>query len=184
MVRAKHSLFVVGDLKQSIYGWRGGESAFLDKLPTSCGPSRVEFRIVPPSKDGETLLKSWRSGQPVIDAVNKVFESIASNAAVVGASKDAAASFGQWFETHSTEKTKLGGKAMLEILPEPVEGEHADEVMAREAARAAKELRRTAARGSVAVLVRRNKAVGMIVEELRKLDVPAAGQGRWFAHRY
>ena len=166
----ERSLFVVGDLKQSIYGWRGGEPAFLEKLSESCGPEFVNF-------DALDLAESYRSGQPVIDAVNTVFEEIDSNAAAVGCSPAAAKTFAGWFKHHTTNKKDLGGEVRLEILPEPEDGVHAEDVMAHEAARTAAVLFETAANGEVAVLVRRNKMVGKIVEALRALNVPAAAQG-------
>jgi ATP-dependent exoDNAse (exonuclease V) beta subunit len=168
------SLFVVGDLKQSIYGWRGGEPALLERLDSCCGGVPVQFKI-------ETLERSYRSGLPVIEAVNTVFSSIASNAAAIGVSLQAAASFGSWFKPHTTERTELGGEARLEVLPAPNPEENPSEtaegIMTREAARAAIDLLGPARKGNVAVLVRRNKAVALIVEALREEGVPAAGLG-------
>ena len=56
------SFFCVGDVKQAIYGWRGGVAAIFDAL-------KAELEGL----EDQTLAKSYRSAQPVIDAVNAVF---------------------------------------------------------------------------------------------------------------
>src|SRR5262249_5528955 len=56
------SFVCVGDVKQAIYGWRGGLSQILETLPNSLGGLK-----------SVRLAKSWRSAQPVIDTVNEVF---------------------------------------------------------------------------------------------------------------
>ena len=55
------SLFVVGDRKQAIYGWRNGDVGIFTRERTS-GAYEV----------GE-LKKSWRYGPPIVEAVNRVF---------------------------------------------------------------------------------------------------------------
>ena len=66
------NVFVVGDVKQSIYAWRGAEpQIFLDRLkPTS--PDRVKtakgLRV--------DLNANWRSAKGILDFVNKLFSRI------------------------------------------------------------------------------------------------------------
>ncbi len=60
-----HSFFVVGDRKQAIYGWRGGEAAIFDTI-------RKEFPVL----QSENLDVSRRSAPAVIDAVNEAFQSL------------------------------------------------------------------------------------------------------------
>ncbi|MGJ8673966.1 UvrD-helicase domain-containing protein [Rubritalea sp.] len=58
---ADHSLFVVGDTKQSIYGWRGGEPRLFDEI------KRLDdWRNLHPW----TMAQSWRSSAVVLDFVN------------------------------------------------------------------------------------------------------------------
>ncbi len=57
------AFFCVGDVKQAIYGWRGGDSRLFDVLR-----KRYEGHL---SEDG--LNESWRSGPDVLGAVNEVF---------------------------------------------------------------------------------------------------------------
>ena len=55
------SVFVVGDTKQAIYGWRNGDVTIFEKERQS---GLYEL--------GE-LVKTWRSGPAVVEAVNRVF---------------------------------------------------------------------------------------------------------------
>ena len=166
------SLFAVGDVKQSIYGWRGGEPRILDKLhEVTAPPDPVQLHTQP-------LNASYRSSRAVIDAVNAVFEGIATNRAVVRASADAAAEFGAWFETQQTVRGDAGFALCLD-LPTPDEDESKDDVRIRVAVERAREhwLRLRRSGGRVAILVRRNGMVGRIVSELKRLGVPTVGRG-------
>lgn len=58
-------LIVVGDEKQSIFGWRGGERDLLLNLNRII-PSLHELKT-------EVLNKSWRSGKDMVDFINAVF---------------------------------------------------------------------------------------------------------------
>ncbi len=58
----QRSFFCVGDVKQAIYGWRGGKSELFDALVEQL-----------PGLDQHPLSKSYRSSQPVIDTVNLAF---------------------------------------------------------------------------------------------------------------
>lgn len=61
MANAKN-IICVGDEKQSIYSWRGGEKALFEKLETI-----IDGKI-------ETLGKSFRSYKQIIETVNKIYE--------------------------------------------------------------------------------------------------------------
>lgn len=65
------TLFIVGDVKQSIYRWRGGEAQqFLDLVLQNKNP----FQIAPVI---EQLPKNWRSHQEIVDFNNGFFSFIA-----------------------------------------------------------------------------------------------------------
>jgi len=61
------SFFAVGDVKQAIYGWRGGDSRLMQELLEQY--NQPGERMI----DTETLTQSWRSCDAVLDAVNGVF---------------------------------------------------------------------------------------------------------------
>ena len=65
----------VGDDKQAIYGWRGGEKELLNNLEKILAV-----------QEAEVLHKSYRSSQSVMSFVNEMFISIASNTAGEGSS--------------------------------------------------------------------------------------------------
>lgn len=77
-------VLVVGDEKQAIYGWRGGDRELmhgpLDELGAQIG-----------AKPGKQLIQSFRSSPAVLDAVNCVFEKLR----------------GEWMEPDHAQKTVL-----------------------------------------------------------------------------
>jgi len=60
------TFFGVGDVKQAIYGWRGGRAALLDRLPAELGIAAVL-----------DMDESRRSAQSVVDVANRVFPTLA-----------------------------------------------------------------------------------------------------------
>ncbi|MDG1358758.1 MAG: UvrD-helicase domain-containing protein [Akkermansiaceae bacterium] len=58
----RRSVFIVGDGKQSIYGWRGGEPRLFNELKNYYGDRLAEW----------DMDLSYRSTQPVLDLVNSV----------------------------------------------------------------------------------------------------------------
>ncbi|MGK0186365.1 MAG: ATP-dependent helicase/nuclease subunit A, partial [Verrucomicrobiales bacterium] len=64
----QRSLFQVGDLKQAIYAWRGGDVTLFDDIRDHYNRTGEEDRIVE-----RPLNDSWRSGPAVIEMVNAVF---------------------------------------------------------------------------------------------------------------
>ncbi len=61
------SLFYVGDVKQAIFAWRGGDSRLFREIYDRYNVAAPGFI------QEETLLRSYRSGPAVISMVNKVF---------------------------------------------------------------------------------------------------------------
>lgn len=69
----RQSFFCVGDVKQAIYGWRGGVAEILETLRGEL--DGLAFR---------SLQASWRSSRPVIETVNRVFANLPANPAHCG----------------------------------------------------------------------------------------------------
>jgi len=65
----ERTLFQVGDVKQAIYAWRGGDTRLFDDIYARYSSETVQ-RI-----HKRPLNVSWRSGHDVIDMVNRVFGS-------------------------------------------------------------------------------------------------------------
>ena len=64
--QAQRSFFYVGDTKQAIYGWRGGDAELFREI----------FDYYENIHEGDALTDSWRSTEPVIKMVNCVFGSM------------------------------------------------------------------------------------------------------------
>jgi ATP-dependent exoDNAse (exonuclease V) beta subunit len=154
----ERSLFVVGDTKQGIYGWRGGEPRLFDDLLARPGWSgrMCEWGM-------ET---SWRSAQEVLDLVNLVCDP----AAMRGRFPAAAVARWNYVKHRSASRgTPLAGYAVVIDTAED-EIEEEDEIGGVDGA-----LRdllaevRPIARGlSCAVLVRSNAKARKMVDFLRQ----------------
>ena len=105
------SFFCVGDVKQAIYGWRGGMAEIFNTLEDSLG----KLKKVP-------LIESRRSAQPVIDVVNKVFGSL-GQFQPGDKYQDGLSAWGQRFETHTTVKKNVPGYVCLHTGPAQQEDE-------------------------------------------------------------
>ena len=99
------SLFYVGDVKQSIYAWRGGDPRLFREIFNRYNAG-----------DGGTisekhLEQSWRSGPPVIEMVNQVF----GDSAVITEMfpGEASQAWNQEWRDHSTAKPERNGQAAL-----------------------------------------------------------------------
>ena len=91
------SVFVVGDRKQAIYGWRNGDVRIFTGERES-GAYRTD-----------ELKKSWRYGEPIVEAINRVF--------VDGQLRD---EFPAWeAPRHETARPELGGFVQTVESPGP-----------------------------------------------------------------
>lgn len=159
------SFFCVGDTKQAIYGWRGGDARIFQWLRNDL-----------PSLNEETLAKSWRSSQPVIDTVNRVFTNLPSHPRLEKL-EDSVRAWCREFPEHSTEKRDLPGYAQLYAVREAGDDETQKEVTLQEAARLVAKLASQAPGHSIGVLTRTNDAVARLMFELQTLGVPASEEG-------
>ena len=159
------SFFCVGDAKQAIYGWRGGVAAIFDALDQELT-----------GLDGTTLATSFRSAQPVMDAVNQVFQHLDRHPNL----DKLAPAVSQWqaqFPPHTTTRSSLPGYVRLEIAPPPNEDEDATNKLFEFAAEQVARHVADAPQRTVGVLVRTNAAVARMIYLLRKGGVPASEEG-------
>jgi len=62
------SLFYVGDVKQAIYGWRGGDWRLFGEAATESFPS-----VPPQGRRGETLAVNYRSSPSIVEFNNRLY---------------------------------------------------------------------------------------------------------------
>lgn len=169
------TFFCVGDIKQSIYGWRGAAPEVLKNLPDILKGWDNRSAIV-----DKTLEKSYRSSQVVIDVVNKVFESITTSAALAE-DMDAAEKWAEGFKTHDTDKKELEGFAQLRFAPRADRslGEDQTTIRLQHAADIIADIHNKHPHLSIGVLTRSNKSIGRLRFELGpgNHDLPTGGRG-------
>ncbi|MFC1467632.1 UvrD-helicase domain-containing protein [Verrucomicrobiota bacterium] len=100
------SFFYVGDMKQAIYGWRGGEAELFEHV----------FDRYSQSLAREPLAVSWRSAPAVINTVNRVFGQISSVDTIPEAVQE---KWSRIWETHDVAppNKEMKGYAALYQLP-------------------------------------------------------------------
>lgn len=99
------SFFYVGDVKQAIFAWREGDPRLFREIFDHYNAMR------PGSIAEQHLVRSWRSGPPVIEAVNRVFGAPAVlNALFPG---PAAESWNREWRAHETAQPRLGGQVAV-----------------------------------------------------------------------
>jgi len=150
------SFFCVGDVKQAIYGWRGGNARLFGRILRDYG-GRIEQRH---------LATSFRSSQPVIETVNEVFGNLEHPELPAGA----VSRWREGWQQHRCEPDKAPSEGYAAIIepchadgetkPGPDDRYHAVACLLREIRPLEKGL-------STAVLVRSNAAGKALVDRLR-----------------
>jgi len=159
-----HSFFCVGDVKQAIYGWRGGVAELVDTVVGQL-----------PNVTEEQLNCSYRSSQIVIDTVNTVFGTLGENS-VLSPYSAVASAWSRRFETHTTVHSDLPGHCRLVTAPAANEDEEQALVTLRWAATEVARLHREHPGQTIGILVRRNQAVARLIYTLRHTHGIAASE--------
>ena len=159
------SFFCVGDVKQAIYGWRGGDARIFDTLLKHL-----------PNLTAEKLDESWRSAQPIIDTVNLVFERMPRHPNLERLQAPVQ-SWCQAFPVHSTVKQQLSGFVEFRSVSLKGEGESQSDVTLQAAADLVAQLAEKHPARSIGVLTRSNDAVAKLIFELHRRDVAASEEG-------
>ncbi|MDD5093905.1 MAG: UvrD-helicase domain-containing protein [Dehalococcoidia bacterium] len=165
----ERSFFYVGDVKQAIYGWRGGNARLFGRIL-----EQYEGLI-----EQRPMNTSFRSSQPIIDTVNRVFSSLPTELP--------SRTIREWqhiWQTHQCQKGKVpehGYAALLE--PDSCNGEikPTQEDRFQIVAHLLKEIEPGSRGLSVGILVRKNDTGKELVDFLRtecaEMNIVHEGRG-------
>jgi ATP-dependent exoDNAse (exonuclease V) beta subunit len=169
------SFFCVGDMKQAIFGWRGGVAEIFDLVDDSL-----------PGLEQRTLAKSYRSSAVVMKLVNDVFGNIKNYVCDDDLVNAAIHDWPKWFAEHTTARD-LPGYVAVEMAEncdaktasnyhrkDSVRNENVVEATVKRVRQLARELPKHL---SIGVLVRKNKEVTQLISLLREKGVPASEEG-------
>ena len=149
----QRTLFCVGDPKQSIYQWRGGDPTLFDYLETRYQAGiGDDFQV-------QSLEKSWRSSSEVLDLVNAVFGDLS----VLSAYDEYGISVERWsriWKKHISARQEDTGQALYLT----VENDTDRFLLVADLIR---EIRPTENGLSCAVIVQKNEVVRKMVNFLR-----------------
>lgn len=165
-----HSFFCVGDLKQSIYGWRGASPEILATLP-----DRLDV-------DPVAIQKTRRCGPAVVEAVNILFGNLVGAEILEGPGALAAEQFCGYFAEHETTSTAASFVELRAIAAAGADGgDDAPKVIRGIDAAPAiiAELHRAAPMARIGVLVRTNASVNQLLAALGPagLGLDVSGRG-------
>ncbi|MBI3987428.1 MAG: UvrD-helicase domain-containing protein [Lentisphaerae bacterium] len=156
---ADRSFFYVGDVKQSIYRWRGGNPALFLQLREHYNRGGEVIRL-------ETLSDTRRCSPPVVEAVNRVFSDLPERLP-----EGTRSAWNEIWTEHETHNKKAEGYvALLEPCADEQdeEGESDDTRRYKLAAELLNEIQPTRRNISVGILLRDNKACVELVNVLRR----------------
>lgn len=172
----QRSFFYVGDTKQAIYSWRGGDPRLFDEIAAYYNASSEE-RI----DTKESLSTSYRSKPEILDGVNLLFDpdhlgSLAADMEFPPAVID------HWRSAWRAHQPSdpVTGQAVVSWQTFAVEEGTAGELLDLETARLLEEIQPGARGWTCAVLVHTNKRIASVVNALRSVGLAAAAEGRLF----
>ena len=149
----RRSLFYVGDVKQAIYAWRGGDPRLFREIFDHYN------EVAPGTIEEGRLDESWRSGPAIVSMVNRVFGNAAALARLVPG--PAAERWTREWRDHVSAKPQLGGQVAW------LHGED-DEARVALTLRLLMEIEPLERGLSVAVLVQSNDAATWLADYLRR----------------
>ena len=174
----ERTFFSVGDIKQSIYGWRSGLPEILEHLPTLILEDGVRAAI-----EDENLYQSWRTGPEILGIINQVFSTIDRRPMMQDAEHLARAAerFRRIWVEHEPAPGRPSG--CFELISSPLDPDNkstaAEQRLAAavRAAEVAADLHRAHPGLSIGVLTPQNKVAAQVLALLRQQGLDATGEG-------
>ena len=167
----ERSLFYVGDTKQAIYSWRGGDPELFFEIFNHYNKGS-EKRVV-----DRDLKVSYRSAKEIVDIINKVFGAIWDHAGALGIPPKTLASWKEaWREHFLAEKNKdLEGYFRWDAV-EAEEGE--ENPVHRRIAEILEEVQPWRRKLGCGVLTRKNEEASSIAAILQARVIPVSVEGK------
>ncbi len=176
------SLTIVGDVKQAIYGWRGGDAALFDGLVRSGSPL---LRLVEkPSL--ETLPCNWRSRERIVAWNNALFSPIGSDSAAYDLLSPLAEGDSELLDeqadllreafvraSQSAEHCRAGGSVCLQWLEKGQE----NAILSQQIPSLVEALKAEHAWGDICILTRNNEQASTVAAWLMARHIPVVTQG-------
>lgn len=171
----RRSFFYVGDTKQAIYTWRGGDPWLFDEIAehyNASGTQRIDT--------GEALDISRRSVPEILETVNTLFDPAHLGRLQAGLGfpqKTLDRWQSAWREHKPHDTTRDRGCFLWRTLEIGEEGKR--EILDGEAARLIREINPLARGFTCAVLVQTNARAASVIEALRSAGIVARSEGRF-----
>ena len=164
------SFFCVGDLKQAIYGWRGGVAEVFDLVQNQLSNM----------SEAQQLTRSFRSSQAVIDLVNAVFTNLNQYSSKDDIVNKAVHAWGDRFEEHTTA-VDLPGHCTVEYAAEGADDDKSEKArkieMLLTTVERVRRLHGQMPDKSIGILVRSNDMVAQLIYMLREAGINASEEG-------
>ncbi|MFK7767417.1 MAG: UvrD-helicase domain-containing protein [Mariniblastus sp.] len=171
------SFFCVGDMKQAIFGWRGGVAEIFDLVDNE----------LPNLAESKQLAASYRSSQNIIDLVNDVFLNVEKYNCGSPMIDEAIQQWPAWFTAHTTERKELKGHVTIEMaadceqqqkrFEETKDRIRNDNVIYKTVQRVKKLARELPDHHSIGVIVRTNAEVSNLIFKLQQAGIDASEEG-------
>lgn len=171
---AARTFFYVGDTKQAIYGWRGGDARLFWEIRDHY--NRGRSAVV----DQEKLEISHRSARAIIDAVEQVLNP-ATVGRLAGEFRVPEQTRHEWTQAwvpHRSADHTGQGYARFQIVEPRTDDETKDEALSRHVVAILREARPLERGLDCAILVRTNDELARYVAVLKKEGIPAAAEGK------
>jgi ATP-dependent helicase/nuclease subunit A len=172
----QRSFFYVGDTKQAIYAWRGGDPRLFDEISdfyNASGTQRIDT--------SEALEISFRSVPEILEAVNTVFspDHLQRVAHILNFPDEMLERWRSAWRDHQPHDSS-SNNGCFEWRTLDVPADDSKGTLDKEAARLIAEIDPLAKGLSCAVLVRTNARILAVIDALRKAGLPAASEGKFF----
>ena len=166
-------IFVVGDEKQAIYGWRGGDREVMH------GPLEALGKKIG-MQPAEPLNQSYRSSPAVLNAVNRTFHALRSSWCLDKPVWEAAGN--EWvggFSDHTPAKRVAGLQGQVRLFNIPKDDDDEVAPLIARAVDLVREHRQHDPQRKIAVLLRKKNLMSRLIAEIRRAcpDADVSGEG-------